>query len=193
MGDLNAGRYIPHAEESSVSAVETVSDIGTVSPMASYGSKTPLFGKIICGDCGALMKRKTYKDAKKGANGGNYKVWVCKTPKRAKAESLDIHSDYDDYDEERVYCSTKSVRETDIINEILRQAGQQPEAQRSALTAEGTGTAVETARQPQVMAESDENGKLPRAVEQLLPRIKRIIIGGHGGQGEQDRIHIEWN
>ena len=38
------------------------------------------------------------------------------------------------------------------------------------------------------MAKSDENGKLPRAVEQLLSRIKRIIIGGQGGN-----INIEWN
>ncbi|MBR1438835.1 MAG: recombinase family protein, partial [Synergistaceae bacterium] len=172
------------ADGTAVSAIETVT--GTAgrtgsSPMASYGSKTPLFGKIICGDCGSLMKRKTYKDAKKGANGGNYKVWSCKTPKRAQAESLDIHSDYsdyDDYDKERVYCSTKSIKETEIIAEILRQA-----------EARGLMAAGETAsKTAKLAAKSDEPGKLPRAVEQLLPRIKRIIIGGQGGN-----INIEWN
>ena len=106
----------------------------------------------------------------------------------------DTHSNVNDcgnpdvHNDGRVYYSTKSVRESDIINEILKQAGQQPEAQESALTAEGTETAVGTAIQPQITAKSDETSKLPRAVGQLLPRIKRIVIGGQGGN-----INIEWN
>ena len=154
------------------------SKLGSKSSMASYGSKTTLFGKIVCGDCGSLMVRKTYKNSKKGANGGNYKVWICKTPKRAKAESLDIHSDYSDYDEERVYCSTKSVKESDIIAEILRTAELRTAGQRGASGAEDA-------------AKSGETGKLQRGVEQLLPEIKRIVIGG--GEGSQARINIEWN
>ena len=64
------------------------------------------------------------------------------------------------------------------------------EAQESALTA--SVAAKGTARQPQITAKSDSTGKLPRVVEQLLPRIKRIIIGGqrHGHVGS---INIEWN
>ena len=136
------------------------------SPMASYGSKTPMFGKIICGDCGSLMKRKTYKGRE-----GNYKVWACKTPKGSKllsqqeeaqatdtasiikidvealneADRLDTHSDYDcyspdAYDDGRIYCSIKSVKETDIIAEILRQAGQEPEQPEQASASKGTAS-----------------------------------------------------
>ena len=199
---------------SSLETVDTVAGTGKTvagttggtgsSPMASYGSKTPMFGKIICGDCGSLMKRKTYKDAKKG---NNYKVWVCKTPKKGKLPkqpTQDIHSGQDVHSvinindcggsvvcagnyagETGFYCSTKSVRESDIIAEILRQVGQQSEAQGSLSALE---TAEETGQEAQIKAKSDSNGKLPRAVEQLLPRIKRIIIRGQGGS-----INIEWN
>ncbi|MBR1658547.1 MAG: recombinase family protein [Synergistaceae bacterium] len=204
---------------SSLETVDTVAGTGKTvtgtagrtgsSPMASYGSKTLLFGKIICGDCGSLMVRKTYKDAKKG---NNYKVWSCRTPKKGKLPkqpTQDIHSGQDIYsvinvndcgssvgcaghncvgnnaDETGFYCSTKSVRESDIIAEILRQADQEPEAQGSLSASK---TAEETGQEAQITAKSDETGKLPRAVEQLLPRIKRIIIGGQVGS-----INIEWN
>ncbi|MBR1438188.1 MAG: hypothetical protein IJ587_06580 [Synergistaceae bacterium] len=63
-----------------------------------------------------------------------------------ETDRLDLHSDYDCGSLDGFYCSTKSVRESDIINEILRQAGQQPEA---------TGTLA--AEEVQIMAKSDAN------------------------------------
>ena len=209
-----------------VSSLETVDTVagtgktvaGTIggtgsSPMASYGSKTPMFGKIICGDCGSLMIRKTYKDAKKG---NNYKVWSCKTPKKGKLpkqptqdiHSQDVHSDINDCGssvgcagnnagETGFYCSTKSVKETDVINEILRQAGHEPEQPAQVSASKGTASkrvaAKETGQGAKITAKLGTRGNLPRVVEQLLPKIKRIIIGGQEGEGGRCCIKIEWN
>ena len=94
-----------------------------------------------------------------------------------------------------VLCSTKNIKESVIIAEILRQARTktQEEAQATAETAEAL------AKHPQITVKSatsgidGTSGKLPRVVEQLLPKINRIIIGGQEGEGGRCRIKIEWN
>ena len=181
------------------------------------------------------MKRKTYKNSKKGANGGNYKVWVCKTPKKMKpseqsqqketqvveqsesmtidaanaavteTKRIDTHSDYGSIDgcgspdagETGFYCSTKSVKETDVINEILRQAGHEPEQPAQVSASKGTASkrvaAKETGQGAKITAKLGTRGNLLRVVEQLLPKIKRIIIGGQEGEGGRCCIKIEWN
>ena len=195
---------------------ETIAATGRtgLSPMASYGSKTPMFGKVVCGDCGSLMKRKTYKDTKKG---NNYKVWSCGTPKKGKLpkqptqdiHSQDVHSDIindcgsyvgctgNNAGETGLYCSTKSVKESDIIMEILRQAGHEPEQPAQASASKGTvskrGAAKETGQGAKITAKLGTSKDLPRVVEQLLPKIKRIIIGGQEGEGGRCCIKIEWN
>ena len=41
--------------------------------------KHPLYGKVICADCGSLMTRRTFRASSKVENRGDtYKVWTCK-------------------------------------------------------------------------------------------------------------------
>ncbi len=69
-----------------------------------------LFGKVICGECGTLYTRRTYKGHAKenAADPETYKVWVCKERFRGKNGNG---------------CRNQSIREDRIIQEVVTQLG----------------------------------------------------------------------
>ena len=56
-----------------------------------------LYGKLFCGECGGLLRRKTYPDKVNG----NYKVWLCRGRKAG--------------------CKMRAMREEDLIKLILEE------------------------------------------------------------------------
>ena len=56
-----------------------------------------LYGKLFCGECGGLLRRKTYPDKVNG----NYKVWLCRGRKTG--------------------CKMRAMREEEIIRQILEE------------------------------------------------------------------------
>ena len=75
----------------------------------------PLFGKVICADCGSLMTRRTFHASSKVENRGDtYKVWTCKERYKGRQGNG---------------CKMRHVKEEELLrviqNELQSQAGQE--------------------------------------------------------------------
>ena len=94
---------------------------GSVS-VSSGGNKSPLFGKIICGECGSLMTRRTYNNKAEG----NYRVWVCKehinnnnNGSNTSSAGPSTHSGQCVSHQERL-CHMRNIKDADLIAEIRK-------------------------------------------------------------------------
>ena len=160
------------------------------SSISSGGNKSPLFGKIICGECGSLMTRRTYSNKAEG----NYRVWVCKehinngSNNTASSHNYSAGSNagsnaaspaHSDNNHERL-CHMRNLKDTDLIAEIRRQwdIRTRETAQTVAQTAQ---TAAQSARTVAQSGHQFAETKL----EVIFYKIQRIIVS-------QDKIEIEW-
>ena len=73
----------------------------------------PLYGKVICADCGSLMTRRTFHASCKKENKDTYKVWTCKERYMGRKGNG---------------CMMRHVKEEELLKAIQkglqRQAGQ---------------------------------------------------------------------
>ena len=69
------------------------------------GNTHPLYGLIICADCGSLLTRRTHYSSRK--NKTTHKVWVCKERYRGRKGNG---------------CQMRAVKETELISAIEEQA-----------------------------------------------------------------------
>ena len=67
-----------------------------------------LYGKIVCGDCGSLMTRRTLRCTSKKDCKDNYKAWSCKGRHKGWRGNG---------------CKMRNIRETDLLAEIAAQIG----------------------------------------------------------------------
>ena len=78
----------------------------------------PLFGKIICSDCGSVMLRRTFRASCKKDNNASYKVWSCKERYKGRKGNG---------------CQMRHVREDEVLeviqNELLNRGGQASQCQ----------------------------------------------------------------
>ena len=65
----------------------------------------PLYGKILCADCGSLMTRRTFHAYSKADNKDTYKVWTCKERYKGRQGNG---------------CKMRHVREDDVLEAIRR-------------------------------------------------------------------------
>ena len=69
--------------------------------------KHPLFGKVICADCGSLMTRRTFRASSKAENRGDtYKVWTCKERYKGRKGNG---------------CMMRHVREDEVLEAIRNE------------------------------------------------------------------------
>ena len=68
----------------------------------------PLFGKVICADCGSLMTRRTFHASSKKENRGDtYKVWTCKERYKGRQGNG---------------CKMRHVKEDEVLEAIRKSA-----------------------------------------------------------------------
>lgn len=73
------------------------------------GSENPLYGKFICGKCGAVYTRRTLRGyGKEGAEGLNYKAWSCRERVKGKKGNG---------------CKNVTIRESDLLRRVSKILG----------------------------------------------------------------------
>ena len=108
--DADGSAGSPASAASSVSADNSSSDRAEC-----CNHRHPLFGKVICADCGSLMTRRTFHASSKVENRGDtYKVWTCKERYKGRQGNG---------------CKMRHVKEEELLrviqNELQSQAGQE--------------------------------------------------------------------
>lgn len=74
----------------------------------SSGRTHFLYGKVVCGDCGSLMTRRTLRSTGKKTCKDNYKAWTCKERHKGRKGNG---------------CMMRNIREADLLAEFVAQIG----------------------------------------------------------------------
>ena len=113
--------YNAHADHSythsySQTNADRVGGAGGAGHRSSFGNHThPLFGKVICADCGSPMIRRTFlSSSKKGNRKDTYKVWTCKERYMGRKGNG---------------CKMRHIKEEELLEAIQKMSGQHMSSQ----------------------------------------------------------------